>query len=175
MLPNFIPKRLDTPAGEILLREVQRKDLKALNRVINDPSVNRFLLVPPPVSMKSTVWHYEDCKKSGRIWVACIFDGAVVGSVELKPKPGREAHVSDFGIAFSKKVHGKGIARAAVEYCFAWLAKSGMKKIVCETFEKNLRARKFYGKLGFEEKCILKKHVRYGNRYFGAVMIEKFL
>jgi RimJ/RimL family protein N-acetyltransferase len=175
MLPRFMPKRIETPFGEILLRDVQKKDLKALNKIINDPKVNRFLLLPPPVSMKSTLEHYKDCRKTKRFWIVCVFDKEVLGSVELKPKIGRESHVSDFGIAFSKKAHGKGIARAVVSYCFFWLKKNKIKKIVCETFEGNLRARAFYKKMGFVEKCILEKHVKYGGKYFGAVIIEKFL
>jgi RimJ/RimL family protein N-acetyltransferase len=175
MLPKFMPKRLKTPAGEILLREAQRKDLAALNRIINEPEVNKFVLGPAPVSMQSTAGHYLERKHSGDPWIVCIFQGNVVGSVDLKPKFGRESHVSEFGIAFSKKVHGKGIAEAGVRHCFSWLAKKGIEKIVSGVLSDNKKARAFYKKIGFEELCTLKGNCKRGKSYADVLVIEKFL
>ena len=175
MLSKFLPKRLDTPAGEIMLREVQKKDLTALNRIINDPKVNKFLLLPPPVSMKSTAGHYLERRHAGDPWIVCIFQGKVVGSVDLKPKFGRESHVSEFGIAFSKKVHGKGIAEASVRHCFSWLAKNGIEKIVTNVLADNSRARAFYERIGFKELCTLKRNCKRGKLYTDVLVIEKFL
>ena len=174
MLPRFLPKRLDSPAGEILLREVRREDLKALNRIINEPAVNRFMLVSAPVSMKSTVEHYLENRKTGKAYIACISGDSVVGNILLIRKSWRESHVGEFGIAFSKKAHGKGIAKAAVEYCFAWMRKNGVEKIVSHTAADNSRARAFYKKVGFKEMCVLKKQVKNKKRYGDTIMIEMF-
>jgi RimJ/RimL family protein N-acetyltransferase len=174
MLPRFLPKRLDIPAGEILLREVQRKDLLALNRIINEPEVNRFVLMPAPVTMKSTEEHYRENKKTRKVWVACVFDGAAVGSLDIKGKPGRESHVAEFGIAFSKTVHGKGIAEATARACFSWMRKNRIEKVVGEVFADNKRARAFYKKIGFKEMCVLKKQVKSKKQYGDAIMIEMF-
>lgn len=174
-LKRFVPKRLKTPGGEILLREVQRKDLRALNGIINEPEVNRFVLVPAPVSMKSTLAHYLEKKKVGSSWIACEFEGKTVGSIELRKKVGRESHVGEFGIAFTRKVHGKGIADAAIRYCFSWFAKNGIEKIVSEVIGDNSRARAFYRKVGFRELCRLKRNYKRNNRYVDTLVIEKFL
>lgn len=34
---------------------VQRRHLKRLNEIVNDPSVSKYLTLTPPVSMRSTV------------------------------------------------------------------------------------------------------------------------
>ncbi|MFH1470296.1 MAG: GNAT family N-acetyltransferase [Candidatus Micrarchaeota archaeon] len=175
MLPRFMPKRVDTSSGEILLRQVQRKDLEALNRLINEPDVNRFVCVESPVSLQSTVDAYKRALKSNKAWVVCIFQGKAVGSIDIRPKTGRESHVSEFGIAFSKKVHGKGIAEATARFCFGWMKKNRIEKIVSEVIGDNARARTFYKRIGFKELCRLKRNAKRGRKYIDTIIIEKFL
>ena len=175
MLKKFIPKRVETPGGEILLREAQKKDLAELNGIVNEPGVNRFVCMPAPVPIGATKGHYLEKKRAGEPWVIAIFEGKAVGSIDLRPRFGRESHVSEFGIAFSKKVHGKGIAEAAVRHCFAWLAKNGIEKIVTSVISDNARARAFYKKLGFVELCRLSRNCKRGSRYLDTIVIERFL
>ncbi len=175
MLPKFKSVRLETKAGEILLREVQRKDLKELNRIINDPDVNRFVLHNSPGPMKSTVNEYNECRKSKKPQMACIFRDLVVESFFANIRPGRFSHISGFGIAFTRCMHWGGVPEKTVRFCFAWLKKNGIKKIIGETFSDNLRARRFYRKLGFWERCVLKMNVKRGNRYVDSIIIEKFM
>jgi RimJ/RimL family protein N-acetyltransferase len=174
-LPKFRETEIKTRAGVITLREVQKKDLKALNEVINEPRVNKFILYPSPVSMKSTNEYYRGNKKNKIRWIACISGNHAVGSFEPRPKAGRESHVANFGIAFSKKVHGKGIAEATARYCFGWMKKNGTEKIVSEVLADNVRARKFYKKVGFRELCPLRRNCRRGKKYVDTIIIEKFL
>ena len=175
MLKKFIPKRIETLGVEILLREAQKKDLKALNRIVNEPEVNKFICFQAPVRMETTSGHYLEKKRAGEPWIVVIFQGKVAGSIDLKPKSGRESHVSDFGVAFSKEVHGKGIAEASVRCFFAWLARNGIKKIVSSVISDNERARAFYKKLGFGELCLLSRNCKRGKRYLDTIVIEKFL
>jgi RimJ/RimL family protein N-acetyltransferase len=174
MLPEFKRTILESPFGEIALRLAERNDARALNQIINEPEVNKFVLVEAPVSLRSTIWAIEKASR-GSPWIVCEADEQIVGSITIEGFPGRESHVAKFGIAFSKKVHGNGMAASAMEFCLLWLKENGVEKIISEVFECNTRGRAFYKKLGFQELCILKKQVKRKEKYENAFLIEKFL
>ncbi|MCX6777984.1 MAG: GNAT family N-acetyltransferase [Candidatus Micrarchaeota archaeon] len=175
MLPKFGIKLVASRTGQITLREAEKSDLRELNEIVNETGVNRFLIKKAPVSMKSTRDNLRKVRREGIPWIVCVHEGGVIGAMDFRQETGRKSHVCGFGMAFSKRVHGRGLAEATANACFAWLKKNGIEKIVAETDEDNLRARGFYKKLGFSERCILKKNVKRGKRYVGTVIIEKFL
>ena len=174
-LPKFKKQTIQLVAGKLLLREAAARDMRALNEIINEPQVNRFVYIPAPVSLKSGLAHLRELKKSGANWIVAQLDGKTVGSVEIRPRSARESHVAGFGIAFSTKAQGSGVAGAALDKVFAYAKKSGVKIIFASCFEDNKRARKFYQKMRFREIAVMKGHLARGGKYFGSVLIEKRL
>lgn len=173
-MKKFRKEKILLPAGTLVLREVEKRDAKALNKIVNEPEVNKFVLLPPPVPLKSTLDRIRE-KRGGAKWVAAELDGTVVGSVELRPKKGRESHVAGFGISFGKAGRGTGAAAVALQELFKYARQCGVKIIFGSCFEDNPRARKFYEKIGFREVAVLKGHLKRGSKYGGTVLIEKRL
>ncbi len=173
-LAHFPTKKIVLPAGKLVLREAEKKDLKVLNAIVQEPGVNEFLLLPLPVSMKSTLDHWKEIRQLGK-WVVAELDGEIVGSMELRPKFGRESHVAGFGISFSKRGRGTGATQAIMREVFAFGKRHGVKIIFASCIEDNSRARKFYWKNGFREIALMKGHFRRGRKFVGTVLIEKLL
>jgi hypothetical protein len=65
---------------------VGRRHLRRLNEIVNDREVCRFLTLVPPVSMKSTLEWYKHTRKMKNCWWAMIYDGMIIGSVNLMRK-----------------------------------------------------------------------------------------
>lgn len=167
---NFQTKSFKTPLGKLVLKEASLSHARGLNDVINEGGVNEFVLVEKPVSLSSTIKAIKE--KSGN-WVVAMLDGMVVGSVSLHFKEGRKKHVADFGIAFSKKVHGKGIAKLVMNTVFDYAAKNGVEIISSCVFSDNKRARSFYKKEGFREVGISKNHLKRDGKYLAEILIVK--
>ena len=149
-MKKFGTGKIKSAGIALILRPVLKKDAKMLNGIINDEDVNEFLMVEMPLSLASTRKVIdEDAKK--KLWIAVETGGEVVGSIHLRPGIGRKDVTCSFGIAFSRKVHGKGVAAAAMRECFNWMRKNGFATCTAEVFDENSRARKFYRKLGFRE------------------------
>jgi RimJ/RimL family protein N-acetyltransferase len=162
--------------GKLVLREVQSKDAVALNKVINEPRVNEFMWLIAPVSLKSTREKIATIpNQKNEKWIAAELNCEVVGSIDLKRFLGRGVHVTDFGISFSRKVRGKGVALAAFKEVFSYLRENGVKIISSRVFADNPRARTFYKKLGFREIGVLPRHVKKEGKYVDQIIIIKTL
>jgi|GEM_PF-1483637 len=172
-LAAFKKKTIKLGNSTLVLRPATKKDAKALNEIINEPGVNEFVLVERPVSLASTRKALAAHKKG--LWIASELDGMVVGSVALRPGVGRHDVVCQFGIAFSKSVHGKGVAKAALDGCFEWMRQNKFDNCTEGVLENNARARKFYKKMGFAEVGYTPRQVRCGNKIVGVYVIQKML
>jgi len=170
-LKPFGRKTIKLEAGTLLLRPVRTSDAKALNGIVNEPGVNDFLLVERPLSLASTRKVINDDKTHR--WIVAELDGRVVGSVSIRPGIGRQDKVCGFGIAFSRKVHGKGIANAALKECLGWMDAIGFDNCTAQVNEDNTKARKFYKKMGFRELARIPRQMRKGKRLVGLYTIQK--
>ncbi|MFA6329621.1 MAG: GNAT family N-acetyltransferase [Candidatus Micrarchaeia archaeon] len=154
----------------LVLRPARMSDAKALNGIVNEPGVNDFLLVERPLSLQSTRKVLKDNKHP---WVVSELDGKVVGSISIRPGIGRQDKVCGFGIAFSSKVHGKGVASAALRECLGWMRAQGFDNCTAQVNENNAKARKFYHKMGFREVARIPRQMRKGKRLVGLYVIQK--
>lgn len=168
----FGTKTFQTRYGKLVISKVNLKQAEALRNIVSEPEVNKFLLVELPVKLSST---QERIKDRGYYWFVATLNGVVVGSVDLRPGSGRAKHVSNFGIAFSKKVHGKGIASIVLESVFDYAKKNGIEIISSKVFSDNPRARTFYKNHGFEEVGVLKNHLKRDGKYLDEILIVKKL
>jgi len=159
--------------AKLVLRPATAKDALALNAIVNERGVNEFVLVERPVSLASTRKALSSHAKG--LWIAAELDGKVVGSVALRPGVGRHDVVCQFGIAFSKSVHGKGVAKAALEECFKWMRQNNFDNCTEGVLENNSRGRAFYKKMGFKEVGYTPRQVRCENKIIGVYVIQKSL
>ena len=173
---TFDKKTISLPSGKLVVREFVRRDVKAFNKILNEPEVNKFLLVSPPVTLKSTYAHFEKVLKNKLVkWVAVELEGILVGAIEWKRQRLKMGHVCGFNIIFSKHSHGTGAAAAAFNAFIPYLKRNGIEIISEDCFADNERARAFYRKLGFSEPVVLKRRFKRGGKYVDEVLIEKFL
>jgi RimJ/RimL family protein N-acetyltransferase len=68
------------------------------------------------------------------------------------------------GICFDERVHGKGIARAAIEAVLTELFAQGVEKISASYFAENTRIERFLARLGAIEEGYLHRQARRGGQ-----------
>lgn len=104
--------------------------------------------------------------KAGLLWrvqnhhaiIGVLHAGACVGIIGMKQVSPQRAEFS--GICFSKAVHGKGIAFAALSQLIAALWQDeGMRKIEAKHFADNQRVARLFAKLGGRFEGLLRQHV----------------
>jgi len=170
-LKPFGRKTIKLGKSTLVLRPATLSDARALNGIINERGVNEFVLVERPVSLSSTRKVISEDKK--HLWIVSELGGNVVGSVALRIGMGRQDKVGGFGIAFSKKVHGTGVASAALKECLGWMRKNGFDNCTAQVNENNPKARKFYKKMGFREVARIPRQMRSGKGLVGLCTIQK--
>lgn len=170
-LNPFGKKTIQLGKSTLVLRPARLSDAKALNGIINERGVNEFVLVERPVSLSSSRKVISEDKK--HLWIVSELDNKVVGSTSIRPGIGRQDRVCGFGIAFSVKVHGKGVASAALRECLGWMKAQGFDNCTAQVNENNAKARKFYHKMGFREIGFTPRQMRKGKRLVGLCVIQK--
>jgi ribosomal protein S18 acetylase RimI-like enzyme len=90
-----------------------------------------------------------------QVFVADL-NGAVVGFVSVSVKPhwagDHDAYIGELVVDANHE--GRGVGRALVESAVRWAQDHDLFRITLETGAANLRARKFYATLGFEEEDV---------------------
>ncbi len=136
-----------------MLRQLQEKDAQNMASCMNDENVNCFMKIS---ERKSTV---EGCldfiKKSltdkENLHFAIVDDNDDwIGTISLK-NINKKDKSAEYAIITSKNVHGKGFAKTATEELLNFaFDKLDLNRIYLNVVEKNLRAIKFYEKMGFK-------------------------
>jgi RimJ/RimL family protein N-acetyltransferase len=162
---------------KVSFRPVRRGDLKRLRDIVDDADVARFLSIIPPVTMQSTIKHYEHCKKTNAHWYCILADGDVAGSAALHPydKGSKNAHVTSFGISIAKEYWGRGIGKKTMRFLIDRAKSLGFKKIVLNVVADNSRALRLYDSSGFKKEGLQRRHTRIGNRYYDSLLMGRFL
>jgi RimJ/RimL family protein N-acetyltransferase len=152
----------------IRFRQVRESDLKALNAIVNDADVARFLTLSPPVSMRKTREKYKSQKT--KTWYAILVDGEIAGSFELQAKtPDVCAHSASFGICIARKHWGRGIGKKTIEYALGLAKRRGIRRVEFCAYKANRRACALYEKCGFKAEGVKHKALRKRGRYYDAV------
>lgn len=175
MLRKFKTFKRKIGNKEIIVREVTLGDTHLLNKIANEKSVLEFLNFDE-ISLKTTKNRIKKTMKDNNAeWLVLESDKKMMGSIILRRLDGRTTHVANFGIAFSHEAQGTGLAKFLMNIVLVYLKKNKVKILEASVMEDNLRARRFYEKLGFKEYGTLPMHYLKRKKYVGNILISKEL
>lgn len=160
---------------KLAFRKTRLGDLGRLNEIVNDPAVCRFLNLVPPVSMKSTRELYNQSRKNGCMLYSIVVDGRVAGSVCLKPRRNKQAHVADFGISLARECWGAGVGGRAVDFIAGVGRERGVRRVELEAVAGNKRAIGLYRKHGFFSEGVKKRSFIIDGRYHDTVSMARLI
>ncbi|MBE6674481.1 MAG: GNAT family N-acetyltransferase [Ruminococcaceae bacterium] len=133
-----------------IIREIQPKDNKAIEKVIRD------CLIEFGANHEGTAWADPDLGRFSEIyntegnkyWVAEADDGIILGGVGIGNLDGTDGICELQKMYCIPEVRGKGISHKLMEIALEY-AKKYYKKCYLETLENMVQAQKFYQKYGF--------------------------
>lgn len=162
---------------EITFREVTDGDLEAMNRLVNNEDIARYLDLIPPVSMLKTMDFRQFAVSRGAMWWCILKGNEIIGSAGIVPEDseGKMSHVGVFFIYILKKYWGLGFGALAVDYALTRAECAGLKRIECIVSEGNRRAISLYEKKGFNIEGVKKSAFFDGEKYSDVVMMGKIL
>ncbi len=165
---------------EVVLREPREGDERALMRFINPILKESFsgLPISKRVTLKGEeAWlkaRLSEIRKRECVIVLAELDGAIVGNCHLWGSKDKQSHRALLGIALSKSVRGKGLAKPLMTRAIdlARVRMPDVKMIVLNVFDYNERARSLYLDMGFTEVGRIPDAVREeGALYDEAIMV----
>jgi RimJ/RimL family protein N-acetyltransferase len=144
---------------EILLREPKASDLKEFLRHINKQVKDRTEGVGTGKKMTlkeerewlKSVLHNVRTKK--KVFIVFEHDGRIIGSCEVRRKPGRGSHIAMFGVGMEKEYRRQGIGTQALPILFKLAKKrmKGLRIIALDVYSFNTPAQGLYRKVGFRK------------------------
>jgi RimJ/RimL family protein N-acetyltransferase len=159
---------------KVLLRAVEREDLKILHNLERDLELvlladGTWQPVPLATWEKDFEKHVED---EDRAWFVIEADGKVIGSTGLHHRE-RRLGSSAFGISIHDRDYlGKGYGRDAIDVLLNWAFQiQNYRRIWLETWAINERAIRCYRGLGFVEEGRLREQGYYNGNYFDVVLM----
>lgn len=162
---------------EILFKEVMEEDLEALNDIVNDPEVSRYLDLIPPVPLSKTIGFWEFARSRGALWWCIVLDGEIIGSVGIIPEDSecRMSHVGILFIYIMKKYWGRGYGNAAIDYALFEAGIAGLKRIEFIVSEENRNALALYNSKGFLREGVKRKAFFNGQDYTDLIIMARLL
>ncbi len=157
---------------KVYLRVLEREDAPVLKAYINDPDVNRTLMVYRPLGLESVekfiatpgTNENEIC-----LGIALRENDRLIGATDLHLRAPKDRHAL-FGISIGakdewNKGYGTEATRLIVDYGFQTL---NLNRISLRVYEYNPRAVRTYEKVGFKREGVLRQEVYREGRYWDA-------
>lgn len=145
------------------LRKLMEKDATLILDWMRDPAVNRyFRFDPEKADLESICRFIEDAQATDEnLHLACVDDGdAYLGTVSLKEISAEHLH-AEYAISFGQAAQGIGAARfATLEILRIGFEERGLERIFLNVLADNVRACRFYEKMGFHFDGEFKRHLR---------------
>jgi RimJ/RimL family protein N-acetyltransferase len=138
-------------AGRVTIEPVTERDLRELNRLVNDPVVARYLDLAPPVPFVRTVDFYRYIREQQGAWWVLRVDGVLAGSVGLIPADpaSRLGHTASLFVYLDPAWWGRGLGRRAVEAMVAEAGRRGLVRIEVLVVDGNDRSVRLFRACGF--------------------------
>ncbi|MBR2833500.1 MAG: GNAT family N-acetyltransferase [Bacilli bacterium] len=115
---------------------------------------------------KDDILKFIKMKKENEIHFACTNDSDnYLGTISLKNIDSDNLN-AELAISFLKETQGTGAASFAMKEILKYgFDNLKLNKIYLNVLSTNIRAKKFYKKMGFEKEGVFKKHIKKGNLY----------
>ena len=162
----------------IMKRIARESDIAQVFAIYMDATVNPFLGYDP-MAMDEFLPVYAQLMSKQAFFVYELA-GEVAGFYCSNRYPGRASHVAYIGtFAVAPKYHGQGVARKMLESEISALRDQGVLRIEVIVESDNVKAKRFYAKLGFEVEGTLRKFYKrstesnYIDDHIMALVFEK--
>ena len=141
----------------MIIREFKRPDIKRVLEIETEAFKDPY---PPSILI--------DIYNLGAGFLVAQHDNIVVGYIIFWIRYEDEGHI--ISLAVDEKYRKKNMGRELVDYAIDIFTKCDVREIKLEVRIENKGARKFYKKIGFEEKKVLKNYYEDGE---DAVIMRK--
>ena len=165
---------------KVRLRAIELDDLDDIMTWINDPEVNRYLLVGlwPYSREAEREWVERRVKSSDPTDKALVIetlDGTYLGGIGLH-NIDFPSGVAELGIVIGRKDYwGKGYGTDAMKVLLRHAFHNlRLRKVILAVFHSNVRAQRCYSKIGFREVGRLKAHRLRQGQYEDLIHMEVF-
>lgn len=161
---------------KVRLRAVQRTDLAAFYRYVNDPEITKFLLVDPPLSWEQEeAWYDSLVKDRDIVYTIETIEGKVIGNIALLELNWKDRNAV-LGIMIGDHDHlGKGYGtdaiRTMLRYAFETL---NLERVGLTARKDNARAIGCYRKCGFQIEGLM-RHTRHKNGSYHDHLVMSIL
>lgn len=168
-------------SGEkVNLRAIELRDLDDIMKWVNDPEVNRYLLVGLwPISREAEAqWVQRRATGDDPTDKALVIeakDGTYLGGIGLHHID-FPSGTAELGIVIGRKDYwGKGYGTDAMKVLLKHAFENlRLRKVMLTVFGSNVRAQKSYAKLGFREVGKLTAHLLKQGQYEDLIYMELF-
>jgi RimJ/RimL family protein N-acetyltransferase len=156
--------------GEIRLEPFSEAHLAPVSRLVEDPDVQRYTLVPvppPPNFARRWLGRYQDGRKDGtREGFAIVGDDGTFLGLALAFRIDREERTVELGYVVAPKARGRGVARRALELLTEWaLSELGALRIELRISVDNPASSRVAERAGYVREGILRSvHFKQGIR-----------
>ncbi|NLX49266.1 MAG: GNAT family N-acetyltransferase [Methanospirillum sp.] len=169
-------EREGLPAG-FRISPVTEDDVRALNRLVNDPEVARFLDLAPPVPLDRTLDFLRYIREQEGAWWALRVDGAVAGSVGLIPADpsSRLGHTASLFVYLDSAWWGRGLAGRGIRAMVDEAARRGLVRLEVLVVAGNQRSLHLFAGCGFEQEGVRRAGFRTDDGYLDLVQLARIL
>jgi len=161
----------------IELREFIQSDIPVLAKHANNRRVSRYLVdtFPFPYTEADARWWVEEgAAAGGSTNKAILFEGALVGSVGLRPQAGWRRHSAEVGYWIAEPFWGRGIASAALrELSTVAFGALGFHKLFAPVLAPNVASMKVLAKGGYALEGILRDEVIKDGQLFDVLSFAR--
>lgn len=163
------------------IRQIETQDAESLIKFFNQLDVEtEFMLFEVgerPIVLSQQIEYIKTLNQSEneKIFIA-IDQQHIVGFIALSRKPfNKVKHCFELVIGILKNYHGKNLANDLYHDAESWAIAQGAIRIELSVIQDNIRAIKFYEKLGFRTEGIRRKSILYqgkllDERYMGKIL-----
>ncbi len=141
----------------IQLRPVTVSDIPFMLEWMHDEELSSHFVLDFMNMTQDEVAHFVAHPKDSDLHLAICDDGEYLGTISLK---NIDKISAEYAISLRRKAIGKGVAKCATELILhKAFFELGLQKVYLNVFESNVRAIKFYKKMGFTFDGTIKNHV----------------
>lgn len=150
------------------LRKLELKDIEGILEWIKDSSINcYFRFDPDSIDEKSIEEFILESHNDIKNYHFAIVDAndEYLGTISLKNIDNINKN-AEYAISLRKSSIGKGISKSATEEIISFGFKDlDLNKIYLNVYSDNIRAIKFYEKMGFKYEGEFKNHIFFNGKY----------